>query len=1072
MTVRVTTLKGGGIVAYLESQGVSLYYTADPVDPPGRWLRVGGTALALDGVVDRDAFQRLIDGRHPQRATQLGRGYGAKSARGYDVTFNAPKSVSLLWAFGDQTVREQVTAAHDAAVTRVLEFVEDQAHTRRTMNGQTWVVDTRGLTVAGFRQHTSRTEDPHLHTHAVVIAKVQDEAGGWYGLDARMLKHDQRTLSALYHAGLRAELTRRLGVEWRSPVNGIAELAGISESLLAVFSERTGQVEARYQIKLDRFRQALGREPTRRERWRLEREAAADSRPAKRHDHPLTELERRWTLTLAGEGLTPERLLEQMVGRQVEPAGITATDAQVITVGALLGLEESQSTWRRNDVIREIARRIPTGVTVDADRLIGWIERAADTELAQQVELAPAVGSRVPCRRDGRPVTESTLDRRLTTDRILTEEEWLATWAMSRWAAPGARNDTVDTSGLDRAQAAAARAVAGTDPLVVVIGPAGAGKTSMLRSAADGLASHGRTVFGLAPSATAAAVLTAETGIRADTVDKLLWEHDSIRSPRPEYALRFGATVLVDEAGMLATPKLAALARLADRHRWRLVFIGDPNQLGAVGRGGMFAHLAAQGPVLELDRIHRFAHDWERTASLRLRAGDPDVLAVYEHHGRLHDGTTVDMTTEAFAAWQTIRAGGGSVVMLAVSNDTVDRLNRLAQHTRLRDGELDPNSPASGRNQVPIYVGDEIVTRVNERMVRTDRGAMIRNRAGWTVTGISPTGITVHGTDGTAHLPTRYVTAAVELGYAHTVHGAQGITVDRSLLLVDGPIDGRALYVGMTRGRHHNHAYVTVDAHHTARDVLEPTVVADWADRPAIDVRAELHPNAAGRRSPERRLLPDDQLRALYAEREHLAALDPEGHARRHAQLQQAHSEHRQRFAQAQAEHDELIRERIEVTGERAHLPAIERRRLRRALDHRINQIETELRGLDHTLGELRVSEYRHGAKLRVEQRWLDENPGVLERYQQLDSVLRADALTRGRDLSIGPPIELVARIGSPPLHDARALRTWELRAGGLAQRGITHPQVGVDFDYGIDRVATPQPARAIEPDHGIDLGP
>ena len=183
-------------------------------------------------------------GLDPASGEQLGRAYGESSARGYDITFNAPKSVSLLAEFADDQARAQVLAAHDVAVDRVLGFVEAQAHTRVTVQQVTSVVDTQGLCVAGFRQHTSRAGDPHVHTHAVVIAKVQDERGRWYALDARMIKHDQRTLSALYHSCLRTELTRSLGVQWRVPDNGIAELAEVDRDDLVIYWLRLATTEA------------------------------------------------------------------------------------------------------------------------------------------------------------------------------------------------------------------------------------------------------------------------------------------------------------------------------------------------------------------------------------------------------------------------------------------------------------------------------------------------------------------------------------------------------------------------------------------------------------------------------------------------------------------------------------------------------------------------------------------------------------------------------------------------------------------------------------------------------------
>ena len=278
--------------------------------------------------------------------------------------------------------------------------------------------------MAGFRQHTSRAGDPHVHTHAVVVAKVRDERGGWYALDARMIKHDQRTLSALYHSCLRTELTRRVGVHWRVPDNGIAELAGVSDDVLARFSTRTDHLERRLQDKLDRFRTTVGREPTDKERWRLEREAAVDSRPSK-HRVPGDRQSGRWRRQLGELGLTPEQFTADVIGRHLTPTGITAQQATRIVTDAQVELFETGSTWRRNDVIREIARRIPTDVTSPSDELVGWIERTVDTVLERHVELAPRIGPNTPLRRDGRPVTESTMDRRFTTTTILCEEEYL-----------------------------------------------------------------------------------------------------------------------------------------------------------------------------------------------------------------------------------------------------------------------------------------------------------------------------------------------------------------------------------------------------------------------------------------------------------------------------------------------------------------------------------------------------------------------------------------------------------------------------------------------------------------------
>ncbi|MFV2074219.1 MAG: AAA family ATPase [Thermoanaerobaculales bacterium] len=178
--------------------------------------------------------------------------------------------------------------------------------------------------------------------------------------------------------------------------------------------------------------------------------------------------------------------------------------------------------------------------------------------------------------------------------------------------------------------------------------------------------------------------------------------------------------------------------RSQDQGSCRIVLIGDPRQFSTVGRGGMFAHFVDVYGAVELDQVHRFRNHWERTASLRLRDGDPDVLVEYERHGRLHDGTLEEMETDIIEAWQQARLRGEAVATMANSVDTVDRLNRLAQHTRIAMGDLDPTASRLRAGDEQMLVGDEVVTRRNDRSLQTDQGLMVKNRDHWTITNIYP----------------------------------------------------------------------------------------------------------------------------------------------------------------------------------------------------------------------------------------------------------------------------------------------------------------------------------------------
>jgi conjugative relaxase-like TrwC/TraI family protein len=785
-------------------------------------------------------------GKDPSTGMDLGRRYGDESVRGFDATFSAPKSVSLLWAFGDDEVRTEVLEAHDQAVAAVLSWVEDHAHTRLRRRCHVVCVDAEGLIVGVFRQHTSRRLDPQLHSHAVIANRVNAPDGRWLALDARTIKVDQRTLSALYHANLRSELTTRLGVEWRQPEHGIAEIEGVPDEVLAEFSQRSRDLDRRVAEKLDRFRVTMGRDPTAKERWRLEREAVLDSRPAKPHGVSLSDLREGWRERTLDLGYTPELLVRRVMGRRAEATGLNQAATTTVGDTALRSLDERQSSWRPAELVRELAAAIPTTTAIASADLTETIDRLS-FELAEYrcVDISRAIPPGAELRRDGRPVTEPAVDRALTTRMILDEEQELVEWARRRQRQQPIRASPLLTTlgrELSSSQLDAANAAAGHGGLELIVGPAGAGKTTALAAAVKDLRIRQRSVFGVAPTATAAEVLATETGMTADTLDKLLYEHTQPgRPPIPGYELPAGATLIVDEAGTVSTPKLAQLARLSDQMQWRVVLVGDPRQFDAVGRGGMFGHLVETLGAVELDQVHRFTQEWEKQASLRLRAGDPAALDVYDRQGRIHSGTPEHMETEIIGAWKQARDAGQSVALMANSNETVNRLNNKCQQLLIDTGHLDPSGPSMKTGNQILHEGDDVVTRLNDRRLRTSSGLMVKNRDHWTIQQIHADGtITVTGPTGTVNLPAEYVVDHLELGYAQTSQASQGRTVDTALILIDTTTDNRGVYTPMTRGRDANHAYVAIDEHQTMPGILALAVFRDWADAPAIARQAQL----------------------------------------------------------------------------------------------------------------------------------------------------------------------------------------------------------------------------------------
>jgi conjugative relaxase-like TrwC/TraI family protein len=839
--LRVTTIHAHSAAA--SARYYTRYLTGDGPDAEGHWLGRQASAMGLAGSVETEDLEALLAGHEPATGQQLGsplvdrvdsKGRMIRAVAGFDATFSAPKSLSVWWGLtGDPGLLD----AHNLAVQAVLDHIERYAATTRIRVGNARQhPDAAGLIMAAFPQATSREDDPQLHTHVVISAKVVAPDGRWFALDGRYLKRKQRALGGLYQSVLRAELTNRYGITWGPIEKGQAEIVGMPKELLDAFSKRTAQVDAALADKITDFRAREGRDPTRWERAALTREASEDTRAKKTHAAP-GDLGSHWRDQAKALGWTPTRLVARMQdAARTHPSQEPPTVADVIEQ-----LSAAGSAWNRADVLQAVCDLTRPVAGIPGQRWAAAVERACDRVIETCTTLDPP-SERSPRRAsDGRSIWIAPIEPHLTTEAVLAQEERILLFAIDAHDTLARPSPTVDRTGLDVLQADAAAAVAGHDPLVLVVGPAGTGKTTMLRRAAADLGGQGRHVFAVAPTAKAAKVLRDETGMASATVAKLLHEWRN-RPPHDEYRLPPGATLVVDEAGMLGTGSLDALTRLAASQMWRLVLVGDPRQLQAVGRGGMFDELCRTGRVHELATIHRFRHRWEQAASLQLRAGRPEALDAYFRHGRVGTGTFEALSADIARQWIDHRAVGRSVATVAETNDHVDALNHALQELRREHGQLGDRavSIAGGESAA---VGDVVVTRRNDRELRTSRGEPVRNRDRWTVTAVGRDGsLAVSHEHGHGHvtLPAEYAQEHVRIGYAATAHGHQGDTVDVSLTLVTAATTHRSIYVGATRGRDLNRLLVVTEDPDLARDVLEEVLTNDRADLPAVAQRRYL----------------------------------------------------------------------------------------------------------------------------------------------------------------------------------------------------------------------------------------
>lgn len=533
---------------------------------------------------------------------------------------------------------------------------------------------------------------------------------------------------------------------------------------------------------------------------------------------------------------------------------------------------------------------------------------------------------------------------------------------------------------------------------------------------------------------------------------QLLIEHALERPPDHRYDLPPGATVIVDEAAMVATPRLAELVELADRRGWRLALVGDPLQFAAVGRSGMFGHLVDTFGAIELGRVHRFHHDWEREASLRLRRGDTSVINLYEHHGRLHGGTSGQMRRAVVDSWWEAIQQRNTASMMAPTNAAVVALNREAQRRRLDAGELDGSGRSVDIGPYRIHAGDVVSTRQNARQLVTDRHLMVKNRDRWTVELVHRDGsLTVSGRTGRVRLPAAYVREQVELAYAETSHANQGRTVDRSLLYLDAPTGASGIYVPMTRGRESNEAFVVIRGEETPTDVVAEALSRTWIDRPAVAVRAELRPvgsdhHDGNRSNPERPLDPAELRRLLERDAEleravtgtrvelDVARRRVASRAQERASITRSIEEHEARIAAARntiAEFDRPLvrrRHRVEVDAARSQLDWVPR------------SLEVER----EKLAQLDVQEREAAERLLTATADDKNRPQLNDERTIVRYQLDQDARVRGERLAASPPEQVHDRFGPRPAGEAGVL--WVEAVGRVAQHRSAFDQHGQEI--------------------------
>jgi conjugative relaxase-like TrwC/TraI family protein len=806
-----------------------------------------------------------------------------------------------FWAGEIAALDEMIYAANEAALEffqAEAGYTRLGSHAGRVNGRETGQWREADLAVASWYQHTSRDGDPQLHLHNQILhAALTGHDGKWRAPDSYRYGEHVGAATQVLLAELESAMTRRWGLEWvRRPDGYGFEIKGISQELMAEFSSRRKTISARVAKAAQQYEREHGRAPSQTMLNRMAQRANLATRAGKEHGtFDIVQLHAGWAAQLreaSDPALRDEELHEVAprvsnlgggaAGAQARHDGagpngaapLTTEEATQAARMALSGVQSKKSAWTRSDLIQYLGWSLPADRRAAASPAL--LADLADRCLAGEFEPVACLEApqfpRAPddlLRADGRSVyqphggtmyalaAQLDLEEQLVATAAAVGAPRLSAEASARFLGADAGQLRADLRepahsgalrapvgcGLTRAQAATAHH-AMTDPcrISVILAPAGSGKTTTAGAIAAAFRAHGHMVFGTATSQNATTVLQGSVGGQTANLAKFLGH--SPQGERGKFGLSHelppGSVVIVDEASLTSLPDIKDVADQATARGWKVILIGDSEQLAAVERGGGLRLLAARLGYAELPHALRFAEPWEQEASIRLRAGDATVLQDYDDHGRITGAPLEEALEQARRGYVAAVLDGLDPLLMAASRDTCREVGRRIRVDLIHHGHVEQGPEVALRDGQVASRGDLIICRQNSKTLAGEPGRLLTNGDVMQVLDVAPGRVMVRRlvhcdleTGARRYSePFTYPAdrlASTDWAYCETVHSSQGRTVAVSTALVTGSETRQWLNTAMTRGVRDNRAIVAT----------EPAKVANA--RPGTRPAPELH---------------------------------------------------------------------------------------------------------------------------------------------------------------------------------------------------------------------------------------
>jgi hypothetical protein len=772
------------------------------------------------------------------------------------------------------------------------------------------------ITVSSWLQGTSRDGDPQDHIHNQIARLVKTVKDGEHrALDTVSLRQVLGTIQAVIATHAECGLTQEFGVEWIPRTDGKGnEIEGITQAQMDAFSSRTESITRELPNAAAAWARKYGREPNRRELLYIRQEVTLATRAHKQEgaidwDAKCAAWGAKWDRQFSGDLGSVAASVSNLRGAEnrgdakegdaTTYTQVTQADLTRATQRALVLVQGKQSTWTRADLMKQLALVLP----VETRRLppaeaVALLDDLADSALAGAVEQVscleapewPPVPAYLRRSLDGRSVFTRPGTARYATRVQLSMEERLLADAQRQGAprmereeaaqALGADADRLDAELYERAQEARAEITKSglrldqsaalyhvlTSPRTaeVIVGPAGSGKTWTLAQAAR--AWPGRVV-GVTPSQAASNVLSSAGVPNVMNFAQFLGHTKEGRGTLGIQAKLAPGTglILIDEGSMLSEVDMADILSYAARYGHKVIISGDQEQLAAVESGGGMMLLARRLGFVQLAEAVRFKAQWEREASLRLRAGDASVLDEYAGHGRIRGGEPDQVLEEACEMYVANYLAGRDTLLMIHEHERCREASRRIRDDLVHLGLVDDGPTVRLAEGERASVGDLIICRENDHDLEAgERGRTLANGDALRIESIEEGSITVRRMldcdpetglrRWTDHAFSYGSYGTADLAYAITGHSAQGRTVTFGIPVITGNENRQWLYVAMTRGTDGNFAFTFTRSSKIA-DPKAGTRRAPELDRhdrierareglPPLPVEAETNPEA------------------------------------------------------------------------------------------------------------------------------------------------------------------------------------------------------------------------------------